>query len=206
MKVVLASNNRGKLAELDRLFAHLAVELVPQSVLEVVEADETGTTFVENALLKARSCCNQTQMPAIADDSGLVVPALAGEPGIRSARYAGTQGNDNANNTKLLHALSTCQSSSRAAYFYCALVYLRHERDPAPLIATGEWHGSIVVEPRGTTGFGYDPLFQANGRTETAAELAPNAKNAISHRGQAAARLVELLTTELAGVPARTPA
>ena len=197
MKVVLASNNRGKLIELEALLAPLGVELVPQGSLGVVEAEETGTTFIENALLKARSCCSQTGLPAIADDSGLVVPALAGDPGVRSARYAGTQGDDAANNTKLLRELAHHEGVARSAYFYCALVYLRDERDPAPIVTTGKWSGRIVHQPRGSAGFGYDPLFQVDTMSETSAELAAEVKNAISHRGQAAQGLVDLLTAEL---------
>jgi len=197
MKVVLASSNLGKLAELDSLLAPLGVELVPQSSFSVIEAEETGTTFIENALLKARTCCSQTNLAAIADDSGLVVPALAGEPGIRSARYSGTQGDDIANNAKLLRALADVDGTAREAYFYCALVYLRYDRDPAPIVATGQWLGHIVHEPRGSAGFGYDPLFEVEGRRETSAELAPAVKNAISHRGQAARGLVEHLAAEL---------
>lgn len=192
---MLASSNRGKLSELNALLAHLNIELRAQSEFDVKAPDETGETFVENALLKARACSVQTHLPAIADDSGLVVPAINGAPGIHSARYAGTQGDDKANNNRLLAALR--DTHDRAAYFYCALVYLRHAHDPAPLIATGRWHGHIVAAPRGRGGFGYDPLFQVDGRKETSAELTPEVKNAISHRGQAASKLVALLAEEL---------
>ena len=126
-----------------------------------------------------------------------MVPALAGDPGIRSARYSGTQGDDIANNAKLLRALSSVDGEARDPYFYCALVYLRYDRDPAPIVATGQWPGRIVHEPRGSAGFGYDPLFEVGDRRETSAELAPEVKNAISHRGQAARRLVEHLAAEL---------
>jgi XTP/dITP diphosphohydrolase len=196
VNVVLATSNAGKLAELNVLLRPLGISLQTQSALGVTDADETATTFIENALIKARHAAVVTKLPAIADDSGLVVAALGGAPGIRSARYAGVGAGASANNRALIAALRG--TSDRRAYFYCALVFLRHATDPAPLIATARWSGSIVDEPRGEHGFGYDPHFCADGMTETAAELAADVKNRISHRGRAAAQLVASLRHELA--------
>lgn len=191
MNVVLATSNAGKLAELNVLLRPLGVALQAQSALGVADADETGATFIENALIKARHAATQTDLPAIADDSGLVVGALGGAPGIRSARYAGAGGGATANNRALIEALQGIED--RRAYFYCALVYLRHGADPAPLIATAQWNGWIVDEARGSHGFGYDPHFRVDGMTETSAQLAPELKNRISHRGRAAAALVAVM-------------
>ena len=191
MKLVLASNNAGKLAELSALLGPLGLDLVSQRSLGVVDAEETAVTFVENALIKARHAAHATGLPAIADDSGLVVPALGGEPGIRSAHYGGRHGNDAENNRTLLERLAG--SGDRRAYFYCALVLLRSADDPAPLIATGAWWGEIARAPRGGHGFGYDPLFLLPGENATAAELDAGVKNRLSHRGQATRALLELL-------------
>jgi XTP/dITP diphosphohydrolase len=188
MNVVLATSNAGKLAELNVLLLPLGITLQAQSATGVAGADETGATFVENALIKARHAATETDLPAIADDSGLVVGALGGAPGIRSARYAGVGAGAIANNRALIEALRGIED--RRAYFYCALVYLRDPNDPAPLIATAQWNGWIVDDARGAHGFGYDPHFRVDGMTETAAELAPELKNRISHRGRAAAALV----------------
>jgi XTP/dITP diphosphohydrolase len=196
MNVVLATGNAGKLAELNVLLLPLGVTLQAQSTLGVADADETGATFIENALIKARHAATETNLPAIADDSGLVVGALGGAPGIRSARYAGIGATARANNQALIDALRGIED--RRAYFYCALVFLRHREDPAPLIATAQWNGWIVDDARGAHGFGYDPHFRVDGMMETAAQLAPELKNRISHRGRAAAALVASMRDALA--------
>lgn len=191
MKAVLASGNAGKLRELAALLAGLDVELVSQGDLNVAPAAETGQTFTENALLKARHASRQTGLPAIADDSGLVVPALNGAPGVRSARYAGDAATDADNNRKLIGALAGL--SDRSAWFYCALVFLRHPEDPSPLLATGLWRGRIIDQPRGENGFGYDPHFLLPQLGKTSAELPARRKNQLSHRGQAANALAAAL-------------
>ena len=195
-QVVLASGNAGKLAELSRILAPLGVELLSQSQLNVVEVEETGLTFVENAILKARAACAQTGLPAIADDSGLAVDALQGAPGIYSARYS--DAGDAGNNLKLLDALANVPRGKRRAQFQCALVYLRHAQDPTPLICPGSWEGEILLEPRGNDGFGYDPLFYVPQYGCSAAELDAGVKNRVSHRAQACALLLaELEKTRL---------
>lgn len=191
MKAVLASGNAGKLRELAALLAGLDVELVSQSGLNVAPAAETGQTFIENALLKARHASRQTGLPAIADDSGLVVPALNGEPGVCSARYAGEAATDADNNRKLINALAGL--SDRSAWFYCALVFMRRPEDPSPLLATGLWRGRIIDQPRGENGFGYDPHFLLPQLNKTSAELPAQQKNQLSHRGQAANALAAAL-------------
>jgi XTP/dITP diphosphohydrolase len=204
MKVVLASNNPGKLAELHSLLAPLGVELRAQAELGITDADETATTFVENALIKARHAAASTGLPAVADDSGLVVRALDGAPGVRSARYAGIGADAQANNRTLIEALHGV--ADRHAYFYCALVFLRHRADPAPLIATAAWVGRIVDVPQGSGGFGYDPHFLVGGMTETAAQLPADTKNRISHRGRAAGILVASMRDALLESGAFPPA
>ena len=191
---VLATGNRGKLAELTRLLADAGLDLrvSPQSELGVDAPPETGATFVENALTKARHAARVTRLPAIADDSGLVVPALGGAPGVRSARFAGEAADDGANIAKLLKALDA-PSLDRAARFHCVLVALEHPDDPTPLLATGSWAGHIAWAPRGRGGFGYDPVFFDTRLGRTAAELDADEKNRVSHRGQALERLIELL-------------
>jgi len=191
--LVLASGNRGKLAEMAELLGPLGYELRPQSDWNVPEAVEDGFSFVENALIKARNAALHTGLPSIADDSGLVVPALGGAPGIHSARYAGRQGGDRANNDKLLDAMRELSGRQRAAFFYCAMVMVRDGGDPVPLVATANWHGEIALAPRGSGGFGYDPLFWLPSRGCTSAELPAEEKNRLSHRGQAAARLADML-------------
>ncbi len=193
MKLVLASGNHGKLAELNAILADLAIELVAQSQLGITDADETGATFVENALLKARHAARVSGLPAIGDDSGLCVDALGGAPGLYSARYAGDHGNAAANIAKLLDALRDVPDPQRSAHFHCSIVLLRHADDPAPLIAEGRWHGRILAAPRGGQGFGYDPVFLDPASGASAAELDPRSKNRISHRGQALAQLRERL-------------
>ncbi|KAA2285326.1 RdgB/HAM1 family non-canonical purine NTP pyrophosphatase [Arenimonas fontis] len=192
-RLVLATSNTGKLAELQPLLAEAGFALVAQGELGVPDAEETGLSFVENALLKARQACEATGLPALADDSGLVVPALGGAPGLYSARYAGGHGDHAANIARLLAELAGRSGADRRAHFYCVLVLLRHARDPQPLIAEGTWDGRILEAPRGTGGFGYDPVFLPDGHERSAAELAPELKNRISHRGQAIARLRERL-------------
>jgi XTP/dITP diphosphohydrolase len=185
MRLVLASGNAGKVIELEQLLAGSGVQLVPQTALGVSDAEETGLTFVENALIKARPAARATGMPALADDSGICVDALGGAPGLYAARYAGKHGDSAANNAKLLHELAGVPTDQRSAYFIAVLVVLRHADDPAPLIAEGRWHGRILEAPRGEGGFGYDPLFLPAGHELGAAELDPALKNRLSHRGQA---------------------
>ena len=189
MKLVLASSNRGKLAEFGALLADSGFEVLPQTGLGVNDAEETGLSFVENALLKARHAARLTGLPALADDSGLCVDALDGAPGLYSARYAGGHGDSAANNAKLLRDLDGHAAAERRAFFVCVLVLLRHAADPAPLIAEGRWHGRVLDAPRGEGGFGYDPLFLPDGHALSAAQLDKALKNRISHRGQALARL-----------------
>ncbi len=188
-RLVLASSNRGKLDELCELLAPSGFKLTAQSDLGVDDAEETGSTFVENALLKARHAARVTGMAALADDSGLLVDALDGAPGLLSARFAGEHGNAAANNRLLLERLRDIPPELRNAHFYCVLVLLRSADDPQPVIAEGSWRGSILDAPRGAQGFGYDPLFLPARQTLSAAELNPDMKNRISHRGQALAAL-----------------
>lgn len=193
MKLVLASGNRGKLAEMRQLLAGLDIELVAQSELGVAEPEETATTFVENALLKARHATRATGLPALGDDSGLCVDALGGAPGLYSARYAGVHGDGAANIAKLLDALREVDEARRTAHFHCTIALLRHADDPAPLLAQGRWDGRILGAPRGAGGFGYDPVFFDPALGRGAAELDPATKNRVSHRGQALARLRAML-------------
>ena len=182
-RIILASSNAGKLAEFNRLFADAGIEVLPQSAFDIPDAEETGLSFVENALLKARHASLLAGLPALADDSGLCVQALNGAPGLYSARYAGTHGDAAANNRRLLAELDG--ESDRSAFFICLLVLVRHPEDPAPLIAEGRWQGRILSKAEGLQGFGYDPLFLPDGQTCSAAALAPEVKNQLSHRGQA---------------------
>lgn len=191
--IVLASNNAGKVREFNALLAGLDLEVVPQSQFGVAEVEETGLTFVENAILKARNAAQHAQRPAIADDSGLEVDALDGAPGIYSARYAGPGASDAENLEKVLGMLNGVPEAKRTARFQCVLVYLRHALDPTPLIVQGTWEGRILDAPRGRSGFGYDPVFFVPTHGCSAAELQPETKNALSHRGQALRRLLELL-------------
>lgn len=190
---VLASSNQGKLKEMRALLAGLDIELVAQSDFDVPEAEETGIGFVDNALIKARHAAAHTGLPAIADDSGLAVDALAGAPGVRSARYAGVHGDDAANNACLLDALADLPEASRTAAFHCCLVATRRADDPVPIIAHGVWRGRVLTGARGDNGFGYDPLFWLDEENASAAELDPERKNRISHRGQAMRELIERL-------------
>lgn len=190
--IVLATGNAGKLREFARLFEPMNLQVVAQSEFSLSSADETGATFVENALLKARHAALHTGLPALADDSGLEVRALNGAPGVRSARYAGEAASDADNVAKLLQALG--DHSERQAAFYCVIVALRHAEDPVPLIATGRWSGAITRAPRGEGGFGYDPVFWSAPHDRTAAELTPAEKQACSHRGLAMAELLPKLS------------
>jgi XTP/dITP diphosphohydrolase len=195
-KIVLASGNAGKLAELRGLLAGSGVELVAQTELGIGDAEETGRTFIENAILKARHAARATGLPALADDSGLCVDALGGAPGLYSARYAGVHGDNAANNAKLLHELEGVPDARRGAHFVCVLALLRSEDDPDPLITHGRWHGRVLAAPRGARGFGYDPVFlPEDGDGASAAELDPAVKNRISHRGQALAALRKMFGT-----------
>ena len=193
MKLILASGNAGKLAELRDLLGDAGIDLHAQSEFGVADADETGLTFVENAILKARHAARATGMPALGDDSGLCVDALDGAPGLYSARYAGTHGDAGANIAKLLDALRDVPDPRRDARFVCVLALLRHAEDPQPLIAEGVWEGRILFAPRGEGGFGYDPVFFDPERNMGAAELDAALKNRISHRGRALALLRDKL-------------
>ena len=194
-RVVIATSNPGKLRELSTLLTPLGLEPLAQSYFSVPEADEPHQSFVENALAKARHASRHTGLPALADDSGLCVPALSGEPGVHSAIYAGRDGSreerDRRNNAKLVEALAN--EKDRSAYYYCVLVLVHFANDPCPVIADGTWHGEIVLEPRGTRGFGYDSHFLLTWRGLTAAELFPEEKNRVSHRARAIAALEEKL-------------
>lgn len=188
---VLASGNRGKLAEFAELFAGRGIEIVEQGALGVDDADETGLTFVENALLKARHAARITGLPAVADDSGLCVDALQGAPGLYSARYGGVHGDAQANIAKLLDALRDVPDAARTAHFIAVIVLLRHAEDPEPVIAEGRWHGRVLRAPQGHGGFGYDPVFLDPAHGCTAAEMDGATKHRVSHRGQAMVRLLE---------------
>jgi len=193
-QVVLASNNRGKLQELADLFAGLEIRVRPQADFAVSEVEETGLSFVENAILKARHAALHARLPAIADDSGIEVEFLSGAPGIYSARYAGNGASDTDNLQLLLEKVKQSGLDRPAARYQCVIVFLNHDTDATPLIAHGTWHGHIVTDPRGSNGFGYDPIFYVPTHGCTAAELAPAEKNRISHRGQAMQDLVRKLT------------
>lgn len=184
-KIVLASGNIGKLKEFSQLLNDFSTEVVPQSTFDIVEAEETGLTFVENAIIKARHACQKTGLPAIADDSGIEVDALNGEPGIYSARYSGPGANDQKNLQALLDALGNTPEQQRTARYQCVIVYMRHAKDPTPLICQASWEGSILTASKGDGGFGYDPIFWVKRHRCTAAELTPEQKHPISHRGKA---------------------
>jgi XTP/dITP diphosphohydrolase len=194
MRLVLATNNAGKLRELQDLLAPAAVEVLPQSRFTQQTVEETGLTFVENAILKARHAAQAAALPAIADDSGLEVDALHGAPGIYSARYAGEGASDEQNNEKLRFALRNVPPSQRTARYRCALVFMRWDTDPAPIVCQASWEGVIIDAPRGSGGFGYDPIFELPDRGLTAAELSSAEKNELSHRGNALKDLVRQLS------------
>ena len=196
-RIVLATGNQGKVAELSRMLATLDIEVLPQTDFEVPEIEESGLSFVENAILKARNAAQHTGLPAIADDSGIEVDALNGAPGIYSARFAGPEANDTDNNAKLLQALAGIDDEQRTARFQCLLVYARHANDPVPLICQGSWGGRILHAPEGENGFGYDPLFYVAEQGCTSAQLPPELKNRLSHRGQALQQLLAKLPRRL---------
>jgi XTP/dITP diphosphohydrolase len=188
-KLVIASGNKGKLREIEHILAPLQIEIIPQNALNVPECEEPFCTFIENALAKARHASKHTGLPALADDSGLCVDAIQGAPGVLSARYAGEPKSDEANNQKLLEVLAG--EKNRYAHFYCVMVLVRHEHDPEPIIAEGQWAGEILSEYRGNDGFGYDPIFLDAKTGKTVAELSMEIKSRISHRGHAMAKLLQ---------------
>ena len=193
-RVVLASANPGKLRELTPLLAPLALELIPQTQLGIAPVDETGTTFLENALLKVRHAARHAGLAALADDSGIEVAALGGRPGVRSARFAHAGASDEENLAQLLAELAGVPAERRAARYQCVIVFVREADDPRPLVALGTWEGHIASAPRGSGGFGYDPVFVPQGAERTAAQMSAAEKNAVSHRGQALRALVATLT------------
>lgn len=195
--VVLASNNPGKLQEFREILGDIHISIIPQSDLGVPEVEETGLTFVENALLKARNAAKHTGLPALADDSGLEVDILNGAPGIFSARYAGTKVNFSENRQKLLSDLIAAGEDERTARFQCVLALLKHDHDPSPLICQGVWEGKVLFAPQGENGFGYDSLFFVPTHGCSAAELPPTVKNQISHRAKAIAHLIQELQNKL---------
>ena len=190
-RLIIASHNPGKIREFQAVLGH-RWQVLPQAEVGVGDVEETGSTFVENALIKARHACAQTHSAALADDSGLVVPALGGAPGVLSARYSG--GDDEANNALLLKNMATLEAEDRAAFYVAVVALLKHAEDPTPLIAEGRWHGRIAIAPRGTGGFGYDPLFVPDGYEQHAAELPSEEKNRVSHRALALQQLMQQLT------------
>ena len=190
-KLVIASNNAGKIREIRHLLVPLGTEVMPQSEFKVPDVDEPHRTFIENAIVKARHACAWTGLPSLADDSGICVNALNGQPGVLSARFAGEPKSDERNNRKLIDALAN--RPDRRAHYYCVIVLLRHADDPQPIIADGVWHGEIMPDKRGEGGFGYDPYFFLPDLGKTAAELPMDQKNRISHRGQALSRLLARL-------------
>ena len=192
-KIVLASNNKGKVREFGEMLSPLNMEVVPQATFNIEDADETGLTFVENAIIKARHASAIAGLPAIADDSGLEVDFLNGAPGIYSARYSGKGATDEKNLFKLLEALKNVPEEQRTARFQCVLVYMRHAEDPTPLICQGTWEGIILTEPQGENGFGYDPIFYVPTHKCSSAQLSAEEKNKLSHRGQALKMLLTAL-------------
>jgi XTP/dITP diphosphohydrolase len=197
MKVVLASNNKGKIQEFGAWLQSFHIELIPQAALGVEEIEETGLSFIENALLKARHASKVTGLPALSDDSGLAVNALKGAPGIYSARYAGIQSSDADNIQKLLAELNNVPDDKRQASYHCVLVFMTHDKDPTPLVCDAEWHGTILREPKGLHGFGYDPVFYIPAKKMSAAELSPQDKHQISHRGIALNALINKIAKKL---------
>ena len=195
-KIVLATGNRGKVIELAHMLSGLGIEVIPQSEFDVTEVTETGSTFVENAIIKARHVAEQSGLPAIADDSGLSVDALGGEPGVYSARYSGDQATDHSNIIKLLDAMTDVPKYKRQAKFLCVLVYMRHSDDPTPIICQGEWVGEITTEQQGENGFGYDPIFWVKEQNCSSAQLSPEQKNMLSHRGKALKLLLAQLQNQ----------
>jgi XTP/dITP diphosphohydrolase len=196
-KIVLATGNKGKVKELAAMLSDLSIEVLPQSDFAVTEVAETGSTFIENAIIKARHAAKHTGLPAIADDSGLAVDALGGAPGVYSARYSGEHATDQSNITKLLGAMTDVPNDKRQAKFLCVLVYMRHADDPSPIICQGEWCGEIMTEPQGDNGFGYDPIFWVNQQNSSSAQLSSQQKNALSHRGKALKLLLAQLQNQI---------
>ena len=195
-KLVIASNNPGKLREIERILQPLGMEILPQSAFNIPEAEEPYCTFIENCLTKARHASELSGLPALADDSGICVDALNGAPGVYSARFAGEPKSDARNNEKLIELLK--HETKRKAHYYCVIILVRYPQDPQPIIAEGAWHGEIIDTPRGGGGFGYDPYFLVPALGKTGAELPLDVKNSMSHRGQALAALVEKLKLALA--------
>lgn len=196
-KIVLATGNQGKVKELASMLSGLGFEVVPQSDFNVTDVPETGTTFVENAIIKARHAAKQTGLPAIADDSGLAVNALGGAPGVYSARYSGENATDQTNITKLLEEMADIPKDQRQAKFLCVLVFMRHADDPSPIICQGEWQGEITTSRFGEQGFGYDPVFWVAEKNCSSAQLTPQQKNSLSHRGKALQLLLNQLTNQV---------
>ena len=194
-QIVLASGNAGKLREIAQLLEGLNLEILPQSEFNVPEVEETGLTFVDNAILKARNAAHYTGLPAIADDSGIAVDVLRGRPGIYSARFAGIGASDEENLEKLIRMVEPFPVKDRTARFICSMVYIRHEEDHVPVIAEGVWEGQLLIDPKGQNGFGYDPIFYVSSQQCTSAELPPEIKNKLSHRGQALRKLLEQLSS-----------
>jgi len=192
-KVVIASGNQGKLKEFSKLFSKLDIEALPQSLFDLTSAEETGLTFVENAILKARHAAKESGLPALADDSGIEIDALNGAPGIYSARFSGIDATDQSNNALLLEKLRGIEPQRRTARYRCVLVLMRHASDPSPIIANASWEGRILEKPQGDGGFGYDPLFWVEEHQCSSAELDPKLKNSISHRGLAMQKLLKKL-------------
>ncbi|MEP1554156.1 MAG: XTP/dITP diphosphatase [Paraglaciecola sp.] len=195
--VVLATGNQGKVKELAKMLSGLNITVLPQSEFAVSDVAETGTTFVENAIIKARHAAKVTGLPAIADDSGLAVDALGGAPGVYSARYSGDNATDQSNILKLLEAMADVPANKRQAKFLCVLVFMRHADDPTPIICQGEWSGHITTEQGGKNGFGYDPIFWVQEQNCTSAKLTPEQKNALSHRGKALKQLLAQLQQKI---------
>ncbi|MFD1382823.1 RdgB/HAM1 family non-canonical purine NTP pyrophosphatase [Rhodanobacter aciditrophus] len=191
--IVLASNNAGKIKEFNRLFDAFDVEVKPQGDFKVEDADETGLTFIENAIIKARHACEKTGLPALADDSGIEVDYLNGAPGIYSARFAGGHGDNEANNALLLEKLAGVPAEQRTARFHCVLAFMRHKDDPTPIIAHGSWEGRILESAEGVEGFGYDPIFYVPEKGCSSASLSKDEKNQLSHRAKALTQLFDAL-------------
>jgi XTP/dITP diphosphohydrolase len=196
-KIVLATGNKGKVKELAAMLSDLNIEVLPQSDFAVTEIAETGSTFIENAIIKARHASKHTGLPAIADDSGLAVDALGGAPGVYSARFSGENATDQSNITKLLGLMADIPNDKRQAKFLCVLVYMRHADDPSPIICQGEWCGEIMTEQQGDNGFGYDPIFWVNQQNSSSAQLSSQQKNALSHRGKALKLLLAQLQNQI---------
>lgn len=193
MKIVLASGNKGKLKELEQILAPLGYAIQAQNAFDTPEAEETGLTFVENAIIKARNACEHTGLAAISDDSGIEVDALKGAPGIYSARFAGAGASDADNNARLIQKLSALGEGPFTARYQCVIVYMRHAEDPTPIICQGSWEGEIQFTPVGNNGFGYDPHFYVPSHQQTAAQLTDDVKHALSHRGKALQQLISAL-------------